>query len=123
MRTTVTRSRLAAGALLILSVAAAFAFGETVATSAPTTARSAMAVGFGVRDGAHVVAAVPARATEWAVGQQRGPQGNDHLVAVLFAAAVLVMAEARRRAALLARRGRAALRGHRSGIRAPPAFV
>jgi hypothetical protein len=122
MRPTVARPRRAIGALLLLA-AATFAFGATVTASAPTAARPATAVGIALRDDARAVAAVPARATEWAVGPQRGSPGNDQLVAVLVAAAVLVPAQARRRAALAARPSRAALRGQRSGIRAPPAFA
>jgi hypothetical protein len=123
MRPTVVRPRRAVGALLLLTAAATLAFGTPLTASASSAARSATAVGIAVRDDARAVAAVPARATEWAVGQQRGSQGNDQLVAVLLAAAVLVLAQARRRAARAARPSRAAMRGQRSGIRAPPAFA
>ena len=123
MSRTTARRALAISTLLLLAVAATLAFGGTVAPSGSASARSTTAVGLGARDDAHVVAAVPARAADWVIGQQRGPQGNDHLVAVLLAAAVLVVAQARRRTALTGRRVRAALGAHRSGIRAPPAFV
>ena len=116
-----TSARLAA--LLLLAVAASFAWSATVVAPAPTVVHSATAVGVGVRDDAHAVAAVPTRAADWIVGQQRAPHGDDQLVAVLLAVAVLLVAEFRRRAALSTRWCRAARRGHRTGIRGPPAFA
>jgi hypothetical protein len=125
MPTTAARPRRtpALAALLLLVVAAAFAFGSAASARRPTVARSAPAVGFGFRDDVPVVAAVPARGADWVVGQQRGPQGDDQLVAVLLAVSVLLVAHLRRRASLSTRWGRAARRGHRTGIRGPPAFA
>jgi hypothetical protein len=123
MSRTAARRALASTTLLLLAIAATLAFGETVAASRAAGTGSATATGHARRDDVHVVAAAPLRAAEWAIGQQRGPQSTDHLVAVLVAAAVLLLAQGRRRAALAGHRGRAALCAHRSGIRAPPAFV
>lgn len=119
MRTTSAR----VAALLLLAVAASFAFSDRVGAPARTVAHSAAAAGVDLRDDAHVVAAVPARATDWIVGHQRAPQGNDHLVAVLLAVAVLLVAQFRHRVAFSTRWCRAARRGHRTGIRGPPAFA
>jgi hypothetical protein len=122
MRTATARRRLATGALLLLAVVATVAFGERAAPSVPTGARSAAALTSRLRDDARVVAAVPTRAIEWATGH-RGSQGDDHLVAVLFAATALMVAAARRRSAARVRRARGALGARHSAIRGPPAFA
>jgi hypothetical protein len=119
MRPTVARRALAICALL-LAAAATLASRETATASAWSASRSASAVG--LHDDAHIAAAAPARATEWAVGQHRGEHG-DELAAVLLAAAVLVVAHARRHAALVGGRGRVAPGRRRAGIRGPPAFA
>jgi hypothetical protein len=109
-------------ATLLLTIAAASVF-DAPSTAADGAMERSAAVEGAVRDGVHAVAAVPARASDWVTGQQRGPQGNEQLVAVLLAAAVLLLAQARRRATLVAGRGRASRGGQRSGSRAPPAFA
>jgi hypothetical protein len=108
---------------LLLAIALAFAAGAAAAAPSSAVERSATAVVVDLHDGAHTVATMPARTVEWAVGQPRSPLGDDHLVAVLVAVAASLAAHARRRAALVARWSRAASRGRRVGIRAPPAFV
>jgi hypothetical protein len=108
--------------LLLLTIAVASVFDATSTATDGARKRSAAVEGGG-RDGARAVAAVPARASDWVTGQQRGPQGSDQLVAVLLAAAVLLLAQARRRATLVAGRGRAPRSGRRSGIRGPPAYA
>jgi hypothetical protein len=122
MSRTAARRALAIATLLLLTIAAASVFDATSTAADGATKRSAAVEG-GVRDGAHAVAAVPARPSDWVTGQQRGPQGNDQMVAVLLAAAVLLLAQARRRATLVAGRGRVSRGGQRSGSRAPPAFA
>jgi hypothetical protein len=121
-------SRTAAGralsiaTLLLLTIAVASVFDAT-STAGDGATKGSAAVEGAMRDGVHAVAAVPARASDWVNGQQRGLQGNDQLVAVLLTAAVLLLAQARRRAALVTGRGCAPRGGQRSGSRAPPAFA
>jgi hypothetical protein len=109
-------------ALVVLAFAALFAFGDAVRASSASTDQRSSAVVARVVD-ARAVAAIPARSADWATTQQRGPQGNDQLVAVLLAGALLVVTSAWRRASSAASRSRCALSAQRAASRAPPAFV
>lgn len=118
MRKTVARV-----ALVLLVLSATLAFGDAVRAPGPSTSHSSTATSARIGDDVHAMAAMPARSVEWASNQQRGPQGNDRLVAVLLAVAVSVVAQAWRRASFAPSRSRAGLGGHRAPSRAPPAFV
>lgn len=123
MRKTVARRHVAIGALALLAIAVLFTFGDAVRASSTATGHSSSAHGARVVDDVHAIAATPARGADWSTAQQRGPQGNDQLVAVLLAGALLVVASAWRRASGAAHRSRSALGAHRAASRAPPAFV
>jgi hypothetical protein len=108
---------------VVLALAATLAFGNAERTPGAKTDRSTAAIGARLGDHAHAIAAAPARSAEWALGQERGPQGNDRLIGILLAAATLLVALAWRRAAFAPSRNRAGLGGHRAPSRAPPAFA
>ncbi len=117
------RRSLATGALLLLALAATWALGTAVPGPSAVRGHASATAGARLGDDAHAIAAAPARSADWAVGQPRGPQGNDRLVAVLLAAAMLLVAQAWRRAAFAPYRNRVGLGGHRAPSRAPPAFA
>jgi hypothetical protein len=115
--------RLATGALLLLALAATLAFGTALQGPNATRGQASATAGARLGDDAHAIAAAPGRSADWAVGQPRGPQGDDRLVAVVLAAALLLVAQAWRRAAFAPYRNRVGRGGHRAPSRAPPAFV
>jgi hypothetical protein len=117
------RKAVALVALLLLASVATLASGEVVRASVATSGHATVALAAHVADDVHAAVTLPERGADWATTQARGPHANDTLVAVLLAAALLVVAEAGRRAASTPSRDRAALGGPRPASRAPPAFV
>jgi hypothetical protein len=118
-----TRIALARVAVLFFAVAATLAFGAVVGARAASATSRADAITARVVEDARAVAAMPARAVEWAGNQLRSPHDDDHLVAVPLAIAALLLVGAWRRAALLPARARRALDGQRAASRAPPASI
>jgi hypothetical protein len=116
MRTTAARV-----ALVLLAFTTSFAFGEIVRAPSAGVERGTAAIGTGVADDVHAIVAVPVRSTDWAVNEQRSPHRGDGLVAILLAAAVVLVAQLWRRAAVGTSRDRACLCSSHGGIRGPPA--
>jgi hypothetical protein len=117
------RRSVALAALVLLTSAATLASGEVVRASAAAPGHVSVAVATRVADDVRTAVTLSERGAEWATMQARGPHANDTLLAVLLAAALLVVAEAGRRAASTPSCDRAALAGPRAASRAPPAFV
>jgi hypothetical protein len=110
-------------ALVLLALSATLAFGEGVAAPGAGSSHSAAAVATRFRDDVHAIATAPVRAADWAIGQGRGSDGGERLVAVLLAAVMLLVAQAWRRPSRASSRGEAALHALHTGIRGPPAFA